>query len=65
MFLAYLGLPSSAKNIIIIISGLIIAFISFRQIVHYKIIRNIKTEDLSETPGGNIDAKTETSDKIY
>lgn len=64
VILAYLGLPPSAENIILIISGLIIAFISFRQIVHYKIARNIKMEELNKIPGGNIDAKTETNNKI-
>ena len=64
VILAYLGLPSSTENIILIVSGLIIAFISFRQLVRYKIIRNIKAEELSKTPDGNIDAKTETNNKI-
>ena len=64
VFLAYLGLPPSAENIILIVSGLVITFISFRQIVRYKIIRNIKAEELNKTPDGNIDAKTETNNKI-
>ena len=45
VILAYLGLPSSTKNIIIIISGLIVAFISFRRIIQHKIIHNLKIDD--------------------
>ena len=64
VILAYLGLPPSAENIILIISGLIIAFFSFRQIIRYKIMRNIRMEDQSKASDSNIDAKTETNNKI-
>lgn len=48
MILAYLGLPSSIKNIILIISGLAVAFISFREVIRRKIARNLEAEELEK-----------------
>lgn len=59
VILAYLGLPSSAKNVILIISGLVVAFLSFREIIRRKITHNLETEGPKGAPANNAETKKE------